>query len=139
MAADTARSDEDPGVVARESRPRSGVEQFAYLYLSRMRVSLRARVSWGLTMGPRLRDVPTRTYRTIVQRAEKKSETLRTTVPQVVAQAILDLQQGDELVWTVDPPSRHHEEGGPTTERPPVVAGLVYGLAPGTGRVLIPR
>jgi hypothetical protein len=52
------------------------------------------------------RSVPTRTYRTKVQRAEAKSETYRTTIPQVVAQAILDLQKGDDIVWTVDPATR---------------------------------
>jgi hypothetical protein len=57
-------------------------------------------------MPRRLDPVSTRVYRTKVQRAEAKSETYRTTIPQVVAQAILDLQKGDEIIWTVDTPTR---------------------------------
>ena len=44
----------------------------------------------------------TREYRTIVGSVEKKSRTLRSTVPEVIA-ALLEVEEGSVLVWSVSP------------------------------------
>lgn len=46
-----------------------------------------------------------RTFTTSVHQSKPNSPSLRTTVPVGVA-TILNLQQGDSLVWTVEPEAR---------------------------------
>jgi hypothetical protein len=62
------------------------------------------------------------TFTSQLVRATRRSSSLRTTVPQVIAE-LLDLQPGDAIVWTIDPAGDHARIGrapreAPETHRP---------------------